>query len=207
MRILTLGRVERIKHRIASAWVEPGHAVLEIGCGTGSLAALMAARGANVVGVDTSEAMLAVARKSVPAVEFLHMTATEIDQLGAKRFDRIVAVLLFSELSEDEVDYVLRATCSLLTPAGRLIVADEVLPTSWWCRVLGNLVRWPLAALTFLLTQTTTHALKGSERRLEGAGYRLLDQERYLLGTLGLFVAQPTRLEETANASRSCCDS
>jgi len=202
MRMLTLGRVGRIKHRIASAWVESGHAVLEIGCGTGSLAGLMAARGADVVGIDTSEAMLAVARKSAPSVEFLHVTATEINQLGAKRFDRIVTVLLFSELSEDEVDYVLRAARSLLTSAGRLIVADEVRPTSWWCRLLGSLVRWPLATLTFLLTQTTTHALKGFERRLEGAGYRLVDKERYLLGTLGLFIAQPTQLEEAANASR-----
>jgi len=202
MHILTLGRIRCIKHRIASAWLEPGHAVLELGCGTGSLAALMAERGAEVVGIDVSEAMLAVARKSAPDAEFLHMTATEIDQLGAKRFDRIVAVLLFSELSEDELEYVLRAARDLLVPGGRLIVADEVPPTNWWYRLVSNLVRWPLAALTFLLTQNTTHALKGLERRLEGAGYCLLDQERYLWGTLGLFIAEPARLEEVEDASR-----
>ena len=35
MRILTLGRIDHIKHEIASSWVEPGNKVLEIGCEIG----------------------------------------------------------------------------------------------------------------------------------------------------------------------------
>ena len=108
MRLLTLGRIDIIKRQIASSWVEPGCDVLEIGSGTGTLAALMTGRGGHVVGIDVSEAMLAEARKSAPNAEFLHITATEIGTLGTKRFDRVVATLSFSELSEDEIDYVLR---------------------------------------------------------------------------------------------------
>jgi ubiquinone/menaquinone biosynthesis C-methylase UbiE len=52
MRILSLGRLDALKLEIASAWVEPGQAVLEIGCGTGSLAALMTGKGARVTGID-----------------------------------------------------------------------------------------------------------------------------------------------------------
>ena len=54
MRLLTLGRVDRIKREIASAWVAPGHDVLEIGCGAGSLTALLTKRGARVVGIPAT---------------------------------------------------------------------------------------------------------------------------------------------------------
>jgi len=190
MRILTLGRIDRIKREIASAWIEPGHAVLEIGCGTGSLAALMVERGARVVGIDVSEPMLAMARESAPEAEFVHMTAAEMERLGTKRFDRIVATLALSELSQAELGYVLHASSDLLKPRGRLVVADEMRPAVWWQRIVFSLVRWPLAALTFLLTQNTTHALKAFEQQLEDADYRVLFCKRYLLGTLALIVAE-----------------
>jgi ubiquinone/menaquinone biosynthesis C-methylase UbiE len=190
MRILTLGRIDRIKRRIASTWIEPGQDVFEIGCGTGSLAALMVERGARVTGIDISEPMLAVARDSAPDAEFLHMTATEIDKLGSERFDRIAATLSLSELSEDEQAYVLQAALNLLRPGGKLIVADEVTPDSWWQRVPFYVARWPLAALTFALTQNTTHALTGLPKRVEDAGYRVMDRESYLGGTLTLLVAE-----------------
>jgi ubiquinone/menaquinone biosynthesis C-methylase UbiE len=190
MRILTLGRIDRIKREIASTWVESDDAVLEIGCGTGTLAALMLERGARVVGIDVSEQMLAVAREAAPRAELLHLTATAIDGLGTERFDSIVSTLTFSELSDDELAYVLEASRSLLKADGRLIVADEVLPASWWQRVAFYLIRWPLAAVTFLLTQNTTHALRSLDSRLAEAEFRVLSSERYLLGTLALVIAE-----------------
>ena len=122
MRVITLGRVDRIKREIAAGWVEPGHSVLELGCGTGSLARLMTERGADVTGIDISEPMLAVAREVAPAAKVMHLTATEIERLGESCFDRIVATLSLSELSEDELDYVLHASARLLKPAD----------CSWW---------------------------------------------------------------------------
>lgn len=190
MRLLTLGRIDRIKREIASTWVEPGDAVLEIGCGTGRLAALLLERGAHIVGIDVSEPMLSVAREAVAEAELVHLTATEIDSLGVERFDKIISTLTFSEFSDDELAYVLKASRSLLKAGGRLIVADEVLPTSWWQRIPFYLVRWPLSALTFLLTQNTTHALRSFESQLADAGFQVLSGERYLLGTLALVVAE-----------------
>ena len=190
VRILTLGRIDRIKREIASSWVEPTHHVLEIGCGTGSLAALMSARGARVVGIDISDEMLAVARRNAPEAELIHMAATEIDGLGASCFDRIVATLSFSELSEDELDLVLHSSLGLLKPGGKMVAADEVPTRRWWARVLGCLIRWPLAVVTFLLTQNTTHALKRVEERFERAGFRVVSRKDYLIGTLSLIVAE-----------------
>ena len=192
MRILTLGRIDRIKREIASTWVEPGRDVLEIGCGTGRLAALMTERGARVVGIDVSDGMLAAARRNAPQAELIHMTAMEIERLGAERFDRIVATLSFSELSEAELECVLRASAGILKPGGKLVVADELPPERWWKRICSGFIRWPLAALTFALTQNTTHALRSFEARLQRAGFRVAHKETYLFGTLALIVAEKT---------------
>ena len=190
MRLLTLGCVDKIKETIASSWIGEGDEVLEIGCGTGSLARKMTDRGASVTGIDVSEPMLLAAREAAPGAEFIHMTATEIERLGSSRFNRIVATLSLSELSESEVDYVLKNSAGLLTDNGLLIIADEVRPKNPAQRIAAFMVRFPLAAVTFLLTQTTTRALVRLEERLGKAGFRVRDSGHYLMGTLALFIAE-----------------
>ena len=112
-------------------------------------------------------------------------------------------MLSFSELSDDELDHVLRASSHLLKEGGRLVVADEVPPTEWWRRAAARLVRWPLAIVTFLLTQNTTHALRAFEDRLKRAGFRTVCREQYLLGTLALFVMR-SEAKATCGCVRTC---
>lgn len=50
--------------------VKPGERVLDLGCGTGHLAAAIASRGAEVVGIDNSPSMIEQARKSYPHLHF-----------------------------------------------------------------------------------------------------------------------------------------
>ena len=59
--------------------------VLDVGCGTGSLALLLAATGRTVVGVDPAEALLAVARAKDRAgsVTWIHGDATDLPHTGA----------------------------------------------------------------------------------------------------------------------------
>ena len=42
IQLLTLGRIQRIKEKIANSYVRVGMRVLEIGCGTGTLTLMMA---------------------------------------------------------------------------------------------------------------------------------------------------------------------
>ena len=55
-----------------------GERILDLGCGTGALTAEIAARGAEVLGVDRSEEMIAQARKKFPALRFEVMDARQL---------------------------------------------------------------------------------------------------------------------------------
>ena len=50
---------------------QPGERILDLGCGTGELAATIAARGAAVVGLDADSHMIERARERFPAIEFV----------------------------------------------------------------------------------------------------------------------------------------
>jgi demethylmenaquinone methyltransferase/2-methoxy-6-polyprenyl-1,4-benzoquinol methylase len=64
--VQSFGRHRRWKRRVAElAVVRPGDRALDLCCGTGDLALALAHRGAQVVGLDFTEQMLAVAKKRI----------------------------------------------------------------------------------------------------------------------------------------------
>lgn len=89
------GEVTTIVHAFERYGARPVKAVLDLGCGTGRHAVRLAERGYDVVGVDRSPSMLAVARAASPAnATFVEADMTELD-LG-RRFD--AALILFAAL-------------------------------------------------------------------------------------------------------------
>jgi ubiquinone/menaquinone biosynthesis C-methylase UbiE len=195
MRLLTLGRLEQVR-RDAVARVRAGDRVLDIGCGTGALAVMLVQKGAVVTGIDIAPSMLGQAAERVRAegledrVVLKEMGAVELDTAFADRsFDAVVSTLVFSELSDDEIAYTLSECCRLLQPGGLLLIADEVLPKSVLGRIGTFLFRLPFAVAAFVLTQNTTHRVAGLEECITGAGFRIVDTESYLMGTMKLFVA------------------
>ena len=131
MQLLTLGRLQKIREEIARSCVGAGAHVLDIGCGPGTLAALLCARGARVVGIDSSVEMLGVAREKLSGdghaarADFRKLSALEIeDAFGEATFDCVIGVLVFSELMDDEINCVLQQCRRVLKPHGRLIVVD-----------------------------------------------------------------------------------
>src|SRR5215470_13134777 len=61
------------------------HSVIDLGCGTGTLACRLAARGFEVVGIDPAAASLDVAKRKVyaPLVRWITGTAAELKGLHA----------------------------------------------------------------------------------------------------------------------------
>ena len=79
---------------LRAADIAPGHRVLDVGCGSGTLLAQVASSGASPVGVDISETMAAAARRRVPGATVLVADAQTTDLLEAapgRSFDRIVS--------------------------------------------------------------------------------------------------------------------
>ncbi|WP_327046634.1 class I SAM-dependent methyltransferase [Microbispora sp. NBC_01189] len=96
--------------------------VLDIGCGTGCLAVLLADSGRTVAGVDPAEASLEVARSKDPAgrVTWVHGDAAAVPALG---FDLAVMTGNVAQvfLTDDDWTRTLQGIRSALRPAGHLV--------------------------------------------------------------------------------------
>ena len=79
MGLLTLGALTKIKQQIAQH-THPGNQVLDLGCGTGTLAQMCIDRGAVVTGVDANSGMLAVAKRNSPSANFLNISLSNLDE-------------------------------------------------------------------------------------------------------------------------------
>jgi ubiquinone/menaquinone biosynthesis C-methylase UbiE len=195
IRILTLGRVDKAYDRLASH-VESGSKVLDIGCGTGALTVRAAQRGAKVKGIDINAQMLEIARQKVrkagltETVDLVEMGVAELDGEEEKSYDVVMSGLCFSELSVDEVTYALQQAARILRPGGLLLIADEVRPQCPVKRLIHSLLRAPLAALAYVVTQQTTHPASNLTEKLIDAGFSIVSVRLNILESFGEFVAQ-----------------
>jgi ubiquinone/menaquinone biosynthesis C-methylase UbiE len=201
VRLLSLGHIEKVYELVAQ--LARGPEVLDLGCGTGNLSLRLAARGFHVTGVDLSPEMLDLARKRAPSpapVRWLQTSALElIDHFPPESFDTICCVLLLSELSAPERSETLRQCRQLLRRDGQLIVADEVRAPTLARRFLHRLIWLPLAAITYALTQATTHPLPGLDAKLAAAGFTVVRREPNRLGN---FLVLEARKQEAPDAVR-----
>jgi ubiquinone/menaquinone biosynthesis C-methylase UbiE len=195
--LISFGQNRRIQEEIAEEYVSEGHQVLEIGCGTGTLALSCAKKGASVVAIDISSQMLTIAERKIlehnliDKIKLKKMGAIELEKaFSDNTFDRIVSTLVFSELYADEQKYVLNQAYRILRPNGLIIIADEVKPRSLWKRIVHSSIRIPLAVITYLLTQTSTRTLEDIKSPMNDAGFKIIHEKRSFIDSFGLFVGQ-----------------
>jgi ubiquinone/menaquinone biosynthesis C-methylase UbiE len=113
---------------IAQAALQPEHMVLDIGCGTGTLAVMIAAHaGIGVVGLDPDPRALARARRKTGragvAVHFDRGFADALPYSDAS-FDRVFSLMMFHHVPRAEKPGVLREARRVLKPGGRLEMLD-----------------------------------------------------------------------------------
>lgn len=102
---------------LRAANVEAGSRLLDVGTGSGVVAAIAHEMGADVVAIDFSEPMLVEARRVVPDVEFRTASADNIP-FGEASFDAVVANVVLHHLGEP--DRALDEAHRVLTDGGRI---------------------------------------------------------------------------------------
>ncbi len=176
IRILSLGALDKTYDRLASH-ISSGWKVLDIGCGTGALSLRAALAGAHVKGIDINPEMLEIARKRAAEasiednIELAEMGVAELENEEAAGYDAVISGLCFSELSDDEIKFTLKQVRRILKPEGMLLIADEVRPANIVKRIIHLLIRIPLVIITYILTQTTTSAVRDLPEKIENAGF------------------------------------
>lgn len=127
---LTL-RERTLKGRLLDqARLAPGQDVLDVGCGTGTLAILAKSRqqGARVVGLDGDPHILAIARRKVAEarvdVELREGLANSEEVFAPESFDRIVTSFVLHHLTSEEKRLACSAMRRWLRPRGELHALD-----------------------------------------------------------------------------------
>lgn len=101
----------------------PGARVLDVGCGTGRpVAEYLVARGFRVVGLDSSEGMLEIARRAVPEAEFVAGDMAEAE--FGEGFAAAVAWDSLFHVPRGRHAEVFRKLHAALLPAGRLLLSS-----------------------------------------------------------------------------------
>ncbi len=191
IKILTLGRLPKIKQYIVDNYLKKDQILLDVGMGTGTFAILCAKKGLNVVGIDFSEKMLDIARKNIEkedlteTIEIVKMPVIELDEKFADNsFDKVTAILVFSELYFKEQEFCLNQIFRILKENGEFILIDEVKPKIFWRKVLYFIIRIPLALITFIKAHVSTKSLEDIEKRLQNHSFIIIEEKLYLLDSL-----------------------
>ncbi len=175
IRILTLGKLDKVYNRLTSH-IKKGQKILDLGCGTGALTLKAAQKGAKVKAIDINPQMLEIAQKQaikknlLQNVTLSEMGVAELESEKSNNYDVVMSGLFFSELTESELIFTLNEINRILKPSGLLLVADEVRPKSILKRILNDLLRFPLAVITYLITQTTVHSIDNLTEKIKKSG-------------------------------------
>lgn len=96
---------------------QPGERILDLGCGTGALTAQIAASGAQVLGIDSSEEMITQAEHKFPALKFQVLDARKLPFHA--EFDAVFSNAVLHWIPEPEK--VIAGMAQALKPGGRFV--------------------------------------------------------------------------------------
>ena len=102
-----------------------GKMIIDVGCGGGILAESMAARGANVTGIDMAPTPLQIAKlhllESGQQVEYLQITAEDMAETHAGQFDIVTCMEMLEHVPDPAS--VVNACAQLVKPGGMVFMS------------------------------------------------------------------------------------
>lgn len=139
-------REERFKRAlIRQAHIQPGQAVLDLGCGTATLTVMLkqAHPNAAVTGLDGDPAVLQIGQAKAEKAG----VALTLDQGMAYAlpypdgsFDRVVSSLMFHHLTAQDKQRTMKEVYRVLRPGGSFWIVDFGRPQGIWSRLVSALM-------------------------------------------------------------------
>ena len=118
--------------RLLRANAPPGGAVLDVGCGTGTLAARVEEEGLDVTGIDPSQGMIEMLRKQASGVEAVVGSGSELP-FDTDSFDLVYCVAVLHHIADrEDVKRTLAEMVRVAKPGGRVIVWDHNPRNPYW---------------------------------------------------------------------------
>ncbi len=131
VRVLSLNRENALREEtIRLAQIDPGAAVLDVGCGTGTLtlcAKAAAGSTGRVCGVDAAPEMIAQARRKAQKAGVqvaFQVGVIEALEFADATFDRVLSSLMMHHLPPDLQERALGEVYRVLKPGGQLLIVD-----------------------------------------------------------------------------------
>lgn len=121
-----------------------GMAVLDVGCGTGTLLLIAAELAPDVTlyGVDIDDRILELARQKIAVrrarIQLERASATELPYAGGS-FERVLSSLTFHHLTRAEKARAFEEAYRVLRPGGQLLIGDFGAPDTRYSRVASYL--------------------------------------------------------------------
>jgi ubiquinone/menaquinone biosynthesis C-methylase UbiE len=127
-----------LRSHLESALPKEGHRAVDLGCGTGHHASILATRFEEVLAVDISSSMLEIARsrRARPNIRYELRDLRDVTPERDGRFDLVFSAATLHHVPD--LDDALGRIRGLLNPGGRVVLHDNVASQPafprWWFR-------------------------------------------------------------------------
>ena len=167
--------------------INSSESILEVGCGTGALSSKIALKGNDVIAIDKNPKMINFAMRNYPTeteVKLLYQIGSFIDfPIESRSKDVIVSTFMLSELRPLEQQIFLRNAWKALKPNGRLILADEFVPSGFWRFIFGIKSWWYKKKLGRLRSKLPFQ-INWFFNYIEPIGYKIVTKKEWTHGSI-----------------------
>ena len=170
--------------------LRPEHDVVEVGCGTGTTALLLAPSVAQYTGTDVASEMIAIAEEKLAATPIdglaFKVTTADIDTIEKASKDVVLGFNLYHLVPD--LDAALESAHSVLKPGGLFISKTPCIASKWYLRPIIKMMQLVGKApyLNYL-------SIKAYDAAIASAGFDIEETALYAANTTNRFVVARRR--------------